>query len=391
MYDPYADRALKALKDGDPGEARKALELALREAPDRLDLRHALAITLMRMGEATEALAQLDIALERAREHADETAVMMMPQLLIARAAACEDSYDPAGAEKAYRDVLTHELNNPRALQGLGHLLLAWGRLKEGLDLLRLYIKIGGDGPEYADAAQSFVSAVARFVDEDLHPRNFLEAHRGSYVEFFNHHAARMEAQGWIAEAARMQRLPDGTIAPVIPEGARPYAAVRIDLVDPATGQPGQIGDQPMVVALAGYEPLSQAMVLIDWPEQPYPVWVSSICPWDQLPVQVLFGYDSDPVEAIDATIGDWYSDGYNGEFGETERGRFHYISDPERIGPRAVLYHVDCGRAEIRSIDELLKRLELLHTPYRIEAVLLGRGFLPAPIEMLPPEVAGG
>ena len=390
MNDPYADAALKALQEGDPDKARKALKRALKEAPHRLDLRHALAITLMRGGEISAALEQLNAALAAAREQADETAATMMPQLLLARAAACEDSYQPRAAEAAYREVLIHEAGNPRALQGLGHLLLAWGRLEEGLALLREYIAAGGDGPEYVDAAQGFISAVSRFVDEDLHPRNFLEAHRGSYVEFFDHHADRMEAQGWIAEAARMQRLPDGSIVPVIPDGARPYAAVRIDLVDPSTGQPGQVGDQPMVVALAGYEPLSQAMVLVDWPELPFPVWVSSICPWDQLPVQVLFGYDSDPVEAIDPIIGDWYTAGYNGEYGDTDRGRFHYISDPERIGPRSVLYHVDCGRAELRSIDDLLKRLEILHAPYRIEAVLLGRGFLPESSEDLPPEITG-
>ncbi len=390
MNDPYADAALKALQEGDPDKARKALKRALKEAPHRLDLRHALAITLMRGGEISAALEQLDAALAAAREQADETAATMMPQLLLARAAACEDSYQPRAAEAAYREVLVHEAGNPRALQGLGHLLLAWGRLEEGLALLRGYIAAGGDGPEYVDAAQGFISAVSRFVDEDLHPRNFLEAHRGSYVEFFDHHAERMEAQGWIAEAARMQRLPDGSIVPVIPDGARPYAAVRIDLVDPSTGQPGQVGDQPMVVALAGYEPLSQAMVLVDWPELPFPVWVSSICPWDQLPVQVLFGYDSDPVQAIDPIIGDWYTAGYNGEYGDTDRGRFHYISDPERIGPRSVLYHVDCGRAELRSIDDLLKRLEILHAPYRIEAVLLGRGFLPESSKDLPPEITG-
>ena len=378
MTDRYADLSRKALQVGDPDEPRAALERALSEVPHRLDLRHALAVTLMRLGEAHGAIEQLSLALEQARTQANETTATLMPQLLLALAAACEDTYKPEHAEEAYREILSGEPGNPRALQGLGHLLMSWGRLEEGLALLRQYIEVGGDGPEYVDAAQSFISAVQRFVDEDLHPRNFLEAHRGSYVAFFDHHAEKMEAEGWIAEAARMQRLADGTVAPVIPEGARPYAAVRIDLVDPATGQPGQVGDQPMVVALAGYEPLSQAMVLIDWPDLPYPVWVSSICPWDQLPVQVLIGYHSDPVKAIDATIGDWYSAGYNGEYGETERGRFHYISDPERIGPRAVLYHVDCGRAELRCIDDLLKRLEILHTPYRIEAVLLGRGFLP-------------
>ncbi|MBK9370442.1 MAG: hypothetical protein IPN01_29815 [Deltaproteobacteria bacterium] len=52
-----------------------------------------------------------------------------------------------------------------------------------------------------------------------------------------------------------MRRAPDGRLVPSILDGARPYAGVRVDLVDPSTGRAGQVGDQPMVVAVAGLEP----------------------------------------------------------------------------------------------------------------------------------------
>ncbi len=389
--DEVAERAMAAIRSGDPRLAREALEEAVAALPQRIDLHHALAVTLLQLGESAAARDALDEGIALAHKQADDAAATLMPLLRLSRAAAREDTYDPEGAEADYLAVLASEPDHPRALQGLGHLLLAWGRPDEGLARLAQYVAVGGDGPEYVEATSTFIASVRKFIADDLHPRNFLEAHRGAYVEFFDHHASRMEAEGWIAEAARMQRLPDGTIAPIIPDGARPYAAVRVDLVDPSTGQPGQIGDQPMVVALAGYEPLAQAMVLSDWPDQPYPVWVSSVCPWDQLPVQVRFGYDSNPIEALDPTMGDWYRDGYNGAFGQTDRGRLHYISDPERTGARTVLYHVDCGRAELRCIEDLLQRIELLDRPYKVESVLIGRGFLPVVRQPLPPEVTGG
>ena len=32
-------------------------------------------------------------------------------------------------------------------------------------------------------------------------------------------------------------------------------------------------------------------------------------------------------IEQIDGTIGDWYLAGFNGDFGDAESGRFHYIT----------------------------------------------------------------
>ena len=72
-----------------------------------------------------------------------------------------------------------------------------------------------------------------------------------------------------------------------------------------------------------------------------------------------------------------WY--GFDGDFGTTDRGRFHSISDPERLDEQTIRYQLDCGRAEAHAIDDLLKRLGVLHNTHTITGVLIGRGFLPA------------
>ena len=381
MNDEVAEKAMRALRGDDPRAARIALARILEQAPDRLDVQHALAVTELRLGEAEAALERLDRAEAQARAQADETAAALMGNLLLSKAAACEDLYDPAGAEACYREVIRHEQGNPRAFQGLAYLLLAWGRGDEGAAVLDDYLRAGLDEPDALAGNRAFLDAWRKVQADDLHPRMFLEAHRGGYVEFFDHHARQMAEKGWIAEAARMRRTEDGSVVPVVPEGARPYAAVRIDLVDPATGQPGQVGDQPMIVALAGFEPLARAPALLAWPARdlPFPTWVSTLCPWDQLPVQVALAEPSAAAaEALDAVIGDWYGAGFNGAFGTADRGRFHYISDPESPRGAIITWNVDCGRAEERAVDDLFKRLAVLHARVPLRAVVVGRGYVP-------------
>jgi len=382
MSDEVADKALRALRAEDPRAARAALERILEEAPERLDVLHALAVTLLRMGEAGPAMARLEQAEHQARERADETAAALMGAILLTRAAAAEDLYLPGLAEESYREVMEHEEGNPRAAQGLAYLLLAWGRGDHGTAVLDAYIQAALDEAPALAGNRAYVDAWRRFHTDDVHPRMLIEAHRGGYVEFFDHHATAMAEKGWVAEAARMRRDEQGQVVPVIPEGARPYAAVRIDLVDPATGQGGQVGDQPMVVALSGFEPLARAPGLLRWPERDFafPVWVSTQCPWDQLPVQVALAAPSAAtVEALDAVIGDWYTAGFEGGFGASDQGRFHYISDPEMPADGVFVWNVDCGRAEPTAVDDLLKRLAVLHERVGLRQVVLGRGFVPA------------
>jgi hypothetical protein len=375
------EQALAALKGEDPEVARAALRAALTDHPERMDLVHALAVTELRLGDPHAALDQARKGKAMAEQRDDEASAMLMPQFLLVQAAACEDLPDPVGAEASFLEILRHEPTNPRAQQGLGHLYMAWGRSDDGLAALDQHEADATDEPDVLDATAAFREAARQIIADDIHPKMLLEAHRGAYVEFFDHHATQMAEKGWIAEAARMMRTEEGDVVNSIPEGARPYAAVRVDLVDPSNGQGGQVGDRPMVVALAGYEALAQAPVLVSWPtrEHPFGLWISSQVPWDQLSVQIAFEPSvKDPIAVVDPVIGDWYTAGFDGAFGSQERGRFHYISDPQSLGPHAVQYDVDAGRAQLDAITDLLRRLLVLHDRAPISAVLLGRGYLP-------------
>ena len=110
----------------------------------------------------------------------------------------------------------------------------------------------------------------------------------------------------------------------------------------------------------------------------PFPLQISSQCPWDQLPISLLF-VDAAGVDAVDGLFGDWYHAGFEGEFGTRDAQRFHYISDPEvKRGGRGVTYTVDLGRARVEALDDLLRRLVALHGSHPIAQLLVGRGYLP-------------
>jgi len=375
--DPLIEKALAEIRGQDPNAAKLALVEALREHPDRIDLVHALAIIQLQLGLPEQTLKLMVEAEALAKTRSQPNDLALLPQLTLTRGAAHEELYDADSAQRAYQELLLSAPDHPLALQGLGHLLLAWGQTDQGLEVLQTAVDAGTDDPEFIEATSALIGAVRHFISEDVHPRMFIEAHRGSYVEFFDHHADKMAEEGWIAEAARMRKGMDGQLVPLIPDGARPYAAIRVDLVDPSTGQGGLVGDQPMIVGLAGHEILAQAPVVSDWPGQPIPTWVSSQCPWDQLPITIRFE-QGDPVAQADPTVGDWYTAGFEGTFGTTDRGRFHYISDLQPVQAHTVLFHVDCGRAAHEAIDDLLKRLGVLHSQHPISGVLIGRGFVP-------------
>ena len=376
--DDLAQQAMTAIHQGDPQLAAELLAKGLAANPDRIDLRHALSVTLLQVGNPAQALAEIREAEELAMERGDEAAATLISQIVLTRAAAAEDLALASEAEEAYRRVLEHEPENPGARQGLGHLLLAWGRIVEGVAVLTDFISDESMSADFTEGTGEFLDALRRFRRDDIHPQQFLDAHQGVYVEFFDHHAREMEKQGWIAEAARMKRDESGRVVPIIPEGARPYAGTRVDLVDPRSGQPGLVGDQPMPAAMHSYEPLSQAPVLFEIPHDGFRLWVSSVCPWNDLTVQIRFAGPGS-LTAADATIGDWYEAGFNGSFGTAERGRFHSISDPESTAPDMVAYKLDCGRADVGCIADLLRRLAVLHGQHPIRHVALGRGYLPA------------
>ena len=379
MSEPEVIRnALEAVQGDDPDKAREALMLALTEHPDRLDLVHTLAVIELQNGSPELALDLSEKAAAVAMERREPGDLVLLPQLLLTQGAAHEELRNPMGALNTYDQVLEVDADHPLAMQGKGHLLLAWGELEKGLQILQQTIDAGKDDQRFLDATQKLIDGVKRFQSDDLHPRNFVDAHRGSYVEFFDHHAEQMSEKGWIAEAARMRKDEQGNLIPVVADGAKPYAGTRVDLVDPQTGQAGLVGEQPMVVAIQNHEIIAQTAIVFAWPHDDFPVWGSSQMPWNLLSICIRLDTD-DPEAAVDPTIGDWFSAGFDGEFGSTDRGRFHSISDPEHLDEHTIRYQLDCGRAEAHASDDLLKRLAVLHNTHTITGVLIGRGFLPA------------
>lgn len=379
-----AEAALAKLREEDPRAARELLLRAVEAAPDRVDLLQALGVVHLQLGEPElacrlleEAVARVDeLVLRRPAERDQLTA--MRDGFRLSLAAAYEDLDEPGQAEAQYRRVLGDTPGQPRARQALAHLYLASGKLREGLDELGSYVRECLDEDTFIEGAAAYAEAVDRFVKKNIMPRELLVAHRESYVEMFDHYAAEQQAQGWIAEAARMKRAPDGRVVPLIPEGARPYAAVRVDLVDPQTSEVGQVGDQPMVVAVADYEPLARAPVTFGVEGLPFSLRISSQCPWDQLPISLLFERPEGVAE-VDGLVGDWYRAGYDGAFGTRDAQRFHYISDPEpKRGGRGVTYTVDLGRARVEALDDLLRRLVGFHGVHPLRMLLVGRGYLP-------------
>ena len=78
--------------------------------------------------------------------------------------------------------------------------------LEEGIEVLQKAVDAAVDDPRFLEATEKLISGVRSFITDDVHPKNFIEAHQGSYVEFFNHHAEKTAADGWIAEAAARRR-----------------------------------------------------------------------------------------------------------------------------------------------------------------------------------------
>jgi hypothetical protein len=373
--DQLIREAMEALNGGDPDTARERLHAALEIDGNRPDLLHALGALELQRGAPGEARPLVERALSLLDSGAVPEAVAMRPHFQLSLASISEAEDRPDLAEAAYRDLLASQPQHGEALAGLGRLQLSLGDSDAGLATLQVAAAAAGSADEAA-GLRAFIDAVVAF--RGRHPRVLLELHRDRYCAFFDHHARQMAEKGWIAEAARMRRAADGGIEPDIPEGARPYAATRIDLVDPATGQGGMVGDRPMVVALEGLEPLARAGVLFPWPELPFELLVSSQCPWDHLPVQIQLEA-GDALEVVDPVIGAWYQAGFEGRFGSATGGRFHFVSPPERHVGGGVVYVLDLGRSSLSAVDALIEDLCALHGEHPLRRVILGRGQLPA------------
>ena len=139
------------------------------------------------VGNAAQALELSQQSAQLAQERKGPQDMELLPQLLLAQGAAYEELKQPDEAVAAYDAVLRTDENHPLATQGKGHLFLAWGKLEEGIEVLQKAVDAAVDDPRFLEATEKLISGVRSFITDDVHPKNFIEAHQGSYVEFFNH------------------------------------------------------------------------------------------------------------------------------------------------------------------------------------------------------------
>ena len=205
--------ALTHLKEDRADEAVVLLERARTEAPERPDVHHALAVVQLNLGHAILALDAVGTALEILEEAQHPDSTELHAHFLLTRAAAAEMTDDPALAMRSYEEILERLPNQAQALNGWGQLLLTTGEIAEGLSKLTRYVDQAEDIAEAKEAIGELVKTLERWLAQpNPDPRAFLDAHRGSYCEFFDFHATKMESQGWIAEAAKMTRSADGSM-----------------------------------------------------------------------------------------------------------------------------------------------------------------------------------
>ncbi len=379
--DELARKGMDAIQDKRFDEAIEAFTQAVALEPSRPDMNNALGMAYLHRGDVGNAIPHLEraVALAEPYDAPDVQAMKRDFHLQLATAYQLMEQVDDA--VRTLRGICRRWPDVPEPYLQLGALLLATGQLDDGLAVYR--DAVGVLGEEDAKAAEVMIAAIEAFR-ESGHPGSvFLEAHASSYIAYFDQVAEAQAEHGWYAEAARMRRGEDGTPIPILVEGARPYALTRVDLVNPADGTVSSVysEQEPMIVAVEGLEPLAQAPIVFPWDGYPFPIGVCTRCPWHWLHIQVQFARPGSPeelIERVDELIGSWYLSGYNGDFGEKESGRFHYVSNPEVLGERAVAYVVDLGRARFEAIPDLLRRLTVLHDTHPIERVLFGYAKLP-------------
>ena len=190
-----ADRAMEALRGEDPMKAAQALQEALEADPERLDFLHALAVTELQLGDANSALALTFRGEQIARRRADQTAHTLFPQLLLARAAAFEDLHDPESAAAVFQGACgtSRRTRAPTSRSATS----SWrggaprraSRCWTGTSPRQWTSLLSWRRPRPSPTPCAGSCGMRSFA-------GLLNAHRGSYVEFFDHHAERMEAEG---------------------------------------------------------------------------------------------------------------------------------------------------------------------------------------------------
>lgn len=381
--DEHARAGMAAINDKRFDDAITSFQAAIALDGERPDINSALGMAYMHRGEVISALPYLVKAHELAKVYNEPEHLEMRKHFATSLASAHAVLDAPMSAVDVLDEIIEALPSDVELRMQRASLLINSLKPAEGGHAYQAIAEDESVEEGIREAAEALAGAIDAFLDDDdVQGEVFLRAHAESYDNFFAQHANKMVEEGWFAEAARMVRGADGEPKPMIAEGARPWALERVDIVNPQDGNVAKVGDEkePLIVAVNGLEPLAQVPVTLPWTGWDFEVWVCSRVPWHWLPILIEF---ADPIDearttALDELVGGWYLAGYNGDFGTAEKGRFHYVTDLEPVGERAVAATFDLGRASFEAVPDLLRRLTVLHDRLPIQRVVFGPGRLP-------------
>ena len=375
--DTHAKAGIAAINERRYEDAVREFQAALAIDDGRPDLNSALGMAYLQRGEVGSAIPHLEKAVALSEPFDAPEHQEMKLHFRVGLASAYEMADQIGDARRTLQATVAKWPAQPEPQLQLAHLLFKTGAIDEGLTAYRAAADHLDD--EGKKVVKAVIEAVGAFRESEHDAGIILLGHASSYSDYFDGIAEDLVKKGWYAEAARMARGADGEVKPLIPQGARPYAMQRVDLADPRTGEVSSVYNEKeaMIVALNGLEPLAQMEILFPWPGQPFETLVSTHAPWHWLPIilQTHAKLDEKALATLDDAIGDWYLSGFNGDFGDKDSGRFHFVSDPEQIGDNAVQYVFDLGRAKVEAIGSLLRRLAIVHERLPLRRVILGRG----------------
>ena len=378
--DEYARAGLSAIEERRFDDAIEAFSKVLELDSQRPDMNHALGMAYVHRGDVGNAIPYLEAAVRLAEPYDAPEHQPLKLEFHMSLATSYQLMDQVPQARDALAEVVRRWPEHVEARLQLGQLLLSTCQLQAGLAVYK-------EAADYLDkeqreAAEALVGSAEAFLESDHEANVFLQGHQESYVSYFDEVAKSQPT--WHAEAMRASMV-QGQAQPVLAAGARPYALSRVDLVNPSDNSVSGVysEQEPMIVTLHGLEPLAQAPVMLPWEGGwPFATWVCSRAPWHWMGIIVQFAEPATSqdvlIDQVDDVVGDWYLQGFNGDFGSRERGYFHYIGDPEVMGNRAVAYAVDLGRAHYEAIPALLQKLTVLHDRAPIQRVLFGYGRLP-------------
>ncbi len=193
--------------------------------------------------------------------------------------------------------------------------------------------------------------------------------------------AMAFDAAAWPLRATARFEVPcaPADLAP----GAAPsiFDLERCDALVEATGERRALTSSP-VYGFPGNAPAARE-ALFTVPVDlgaPFETRISTRTAWNALALRVRFkdALEGMRLSAAEGAVAAWFKRGFEGDFSlQRDRGFFHAISRPARLGARGLRFEVDLGLANQTAIAALVEALAELHRQQPIECAVLGDGLL--------------